>query len=190
MSPKTHDPTTASALTSFLYRTLGKQILKFVLKRNGGDMEAAEQVVQDTFVAAFRSFHTFQSKSTYFTWLCRIALNKLADYYRDQVNSRSRLVVPAARQLEELLSPELAPEEKMAIDELRANMSRCMNLLPAEYRRLLHLKYYQQLSSKEICVQLNVSPRQLEGKLYRARHSLAKVVGAHYPHLKPENSHD
>jgi RNA polymerase sigma-70 factor, ECF subfamily len=166
-----------------LYKQLSSPILKFILKRNGGDLEAAQQVVQDTFVAALTSFHTFHKKSTYFTWLCKIALNKMADYYRDQVHRKSKVFVSAARQLELLISPELAPEEKIAIRELQLALSRCLNLLPPEYRRLLQLKYYEELSSREISLQLHISPRKLEGRLYRARKSLATIVSRFYPDL-------
>lgn len=169
---------------SKLYKQFSGSILKFILKRNGGDLQAAEQVVQDTFVAALTSFHTFHNKSTYFTWLCKIALNKMADYYRDQVHRKSKIVVPTTKQLNQILSPELTPEEKLSMDELRLALSRCLNLLPPEYRRLLHLKYYEQLSSKEISLQLNLSGRKLEGKMYRARKALATVISRFYPHLK------
>lgn len=169
---------------SDLYKQLSTPILKFILKRSGGDLEAAQQVVQDTFVSAFSSFHTFHKKSTYFTWLCKIALNKLSDYYRDQIHRKSKFVLPAAHTLDHLLSPELAPEEKLAIEELQVALSHCLNLLPPEYRKLLQLKYYEQLSSQEISLQLHLGPREVEGRLYRARKSLAAVVSRLYPHLK------
>ena len=139
-----------------------------VLKRNGGDLDIARQVVQDTFVAAYTSFHTFHSKSTYFTWLCRIAINKLADYYRGQVNKNFPLFT-------NLPTQDLSPDERMVLDELRAKVNACLNLLPPEYRRLLHLKYYQELSSREISLKLHLSPRSLEGKLYRAKKLLANL---------------
>jgi len=162
MPPKTH------ALLTRLYNQFGQRILKVILKRNGGDLQTAEQVLQDTYVAAYKSFHTFHHKSTYFTWLCRIALNKLADYYRHQVNSNFQLKV-------DLPSHELSPEEKLALDELRAKVNACLNLLPPEYRRLLHLKYYEDLSNKQISLKLNLSARSLEGRLYRAKKLLANL---------------
>lgn len=169
---------------SKLYKQLSTPILKFILKRNGGDLEVAQQVVQDTFVAAFTSFHTFHKKSTYFTWLCKIALNKMSDYYREQVHRRSKIIIPTAKQLDQFLSPDLSPEEKLSMDELRISLSRCLDLLPDEYRHLLHLKYYEQLSLKEISLKLDLSPRKLEGKMYRARKALASVITRFYPHLK------
>jgi RNA polymerase sigma-70 factor, ECF subfamily len=168
-----------------LYYQTSRPLLKFVLKRNGGDLEAAEAVLQDTFVAAFKSFHTFRHKSSYFTWLCKIALNKIADYYREQVHARSQIVVPSIRQLDQLFDPGLSPEEKISLDELRQSVNASLDLLPGEHRRLLHLRYYRQLSAREICVLFRLTPRQLEGRLYRARHALARVMSSLYPNLKP-----
>lgn len=158
----------AASATSTLYHELGRKVLRLILKRNGGDLRVAEQVVQDTFVAAYKSFHTFHHKSTYFTWLCRIALNKLADYYRGQVNKDFPLFI-------NLPTSEISPEEKISLDELRAKVNACLDLLPPEYRRLLQLKYYQELSSREISLKLHLAPRSLEGKLYRAKKLLAAI---------------
>jgi RNA polymerase sigma-70 factor (ECF subfamily) len=174
MSSKTH------AAINFLYQTLGQKILKFILKRSGGDLEAAEAVLQDTFIAAFKSFHTFHRKSTYFTWLCKIALNKLADYYRHQVHRRSRFVIPTINQLNSVIDPAISPEEKLALDELKAKVNACLGLLPLQYRRLLHLKYYEELSTREICLRLNLTPRSMEGKLYRAKKLLRRLYAKSY----------
>jgi RNA polymerase sigma-70 factor, ECF subfamily len=170
---------------SEMYHLLSHKILKFILKRNGGDLEAAEAVLQDTFISAFKSYNTFRHKSSYFTWLCKISLNKLSDYYRQQVHYKSRLVIPALNQLNSFFDPALSPVEKLSLDELRSSVNSCLDLLPPGHRQLLHLKYYRQLSGREICMQLQLTPRQLEGKLYRARHALAEVVNSLYPHLKP-----
>ena len=165
----------ASSAIEILYHELGRKVLRVLLKRNGGDLEAAEAVLQDTFIAAHKSFHTFHRKSTYFTWLTKIALNKLADFYRHQVHYKSKIFVPSIEQFNSLVDPGLSSEEKLALDELRAKVNSCLNLLPAEYRRLLHLKYYQELSTREISLKLNLPPRSLEGKLYRAKKTLAKI---------------
>ena len=158
-----------------LYHRLGRKILKVILKRNGGDLDLAEQVVQDTFVAAYKSFHTFHHKSTYFTWLTKIALNKLTDYYRGQVNKNSRLSL-------DIPAPLMSPEEKMALDELKSQVNACLNLLPPEYRQLLQLRYYEDLSLTQIAVRLHLTLRSLEGKLYRAKKHLAQIITTSDPH--------
>lgn len=159
------------ATIKFLYQTLGQKILKLLLKRNGGDLQTAEVVLQDTFVAAFKSFHTFQHKSSYFTWLCRIALNKLADYYRGQVNKDFQLPLSFP-------APGLTFEEGLVLNELKSQVNKSLDLLPPEYRKLLQLRYYEELSTRDICLKLHLSPKSLEGKLYRAKKKLALVYKA------------
>ena len=160
MDTKTHD---------------SQKILRFLLKRSGGDYEAAREALQETFVAALKSYHTFRHKSSYFTWLCKIALNKLSDYYRDQVRHQSHFVVPAIEKFNSIFDPSLSYEEKLTLDELRAKVNACLNLLPPEYRRLLQLRYYEQLSTSQISLKLKLPLRSLEGKLYRAKKLLAKI---------------
>ena len=154
---------------------VSQKILRFLLKRSGGDHEAAREAVQETWVAALKSYHTFRHKSSYFTWLCKIALNKLADYYRGQVRHQSHFVVPAVEKFNSIFDPSISLEEKLTLDELRNKVNACLNLLPPEYRQLLQLRYYEQLSNRQISLQLRLSIRSLEGKLYRAKKLLAKI---------------
>lgn len=176
MSTSSHDPQ---------WLDLSKKLFKFLVKRSGGDVEASSEAVQNTYLAATRSYHTFGHKSTYFTWVCRIALNKLADYYRDQINSRSKTVIPTIEAFNSFFDPHLTPEEKLSLDELAGAVNQCLNSLPAKYRQLLQFKYYEQLSSTDICLKLNLTPRKLEGRLYRARKALATAFAKAFPHLKP-----
>jgi len=149
-------------------KQLYRKLMLFLLKRTGGNYEVAQEVLQNTFLSAIKSFHTFHSKSTFFTWMCRISLNKLADYYRGQVNPKFRLPL-------DIPAPGLTPEEQTSLNDLRAHVNKCLNLLPPRYRQLLQLKYYQELSSREISLKLHLSSRSLEGKLYRAKKLLAGI---------------
>ncbi len=125
--------------------------------------------MQDSLVSALKSYHTFRHKSSYFTWVCKIALNKLSDYYRDQVRHQSHFVIPAIEKFNSIFDPAISHEERLALDELRAKVNACLNLLPKEYRELLQLRYYEQLPNRQISLRLRLSERSLEGKLYRAR---------------------
>lgn len=154
---------------------LSQKVLRFLLKRSGGDVEAAQEALQDTWVATLKSYHTFDHKSTYFTWICKIALNKLADYYRGQVRHCSKVFVPTIDKFNEIISPELSIEEKLSLDELKKKINVCLNMLPNEYRRLLQLRYYEQFSLQNISLRLSLPVRSIEGKLYRAKKLLAKI---------------
>lgn len=141
------------------------QILRFLLKRSHNP-EIAREVLQETWVAVLKSYRTFHNKSTYFTWVCKISLNKLSDYYRRQIRHKSHFVVPAVDSFNQIVDPKISIEEKLVLDELRQKVNLCLNKLPAEYKRLLKLKYYQGLK---------LLTRSQEGKLYRARKLFAKI---------------
>ena len=153
---------------------VSQKVLRFLLKRSRNP-EVAREVLQETWVAALKSYHTFKHKSSYFTWLSKIALNKLSDYYRDQVNKRSKIIIPSIEIFNKIVDPKTSIEEKMVLDELKEKVNRCLNLLPKQYRQLLQLRYYEQLVSREISLKLKIPVRSLEGKLYRAKKLLAKT---------------
>ena len=77
-----------------VYKKLALPLTKFIIKHVGGNPEAVDEVLSATMIAGWQGLKTFKHKSSYFTWLCRIALNKIADYYRDQVHAKSQIIVP------------------------------------------------------------------------------------------------
>jgi RNA polymerase sigma factor (sigma-70 family) len=158
-----------------VYKELALPLTKFVMKRMGANEKEVEEVVEETVIAAWRGWNTFEHKSSYFTWLCRIALNKIADYYHDQVNRNSRIVVPLIDALTEPEGNTLSPEEGLALKELRASVNSCLNLMSPEKRRLLQFRYWYDLSYSEIGKILGISERAVEGQIYRAKHEFAKV---------------
>lgn len=131
--------------------------------------------MEETMVAAWRGLRTFRFKSSYFTWLCRIALNKIADYYRDQVHQGSRIVVPLIDAITQKDEESLSPEENLALKELRKSVNDCLNLLPYEKRRLLWFRYWKDMSYAEISRIMGISERAVEGKLYRVKHEFAHI---------------
>jgi len=166
-----------------LYKKTISPLTRFVFKRIGSDPIMADQIVTETFTAAWKGYKTFRHKSSFFTWLCRIALNKIADYYRDQINHRSHFIVPTFKkwsqieQLDTIARSDLAmsPEEKFILNEMREKVNQVLNLLPEEKRKLLWFKYYRDLSYKEISIILKISPRAVEGKIYRAKKAFTNL---------------
>jgi RNA polymerase sigma-70 factor (ECF subfamily) len=152
-----------------MYKQFFSPLTRFVFKKIGSDPENADIIVSETFEAAWKGYKSFKHKSSFFTWLCRIALNKIADYYKDQVNRRSHFVVPTLKQLSQIESKDIAIEQKMALNELRNKVNDILNLLPEDKRRLLWYRYWKDLSYKEMSVILKISPRAVEGKIYRAK---------------------
>lgn len=187
MTNATRSDSTKTSLTakrnknfSMEFEKLAIPLTKFIIKRVSGDSRATEEVLSATMIAGWRGWNTFKHKSTYFTWLCRIALNKIADYYHDQINRRSRIVTPSLKALANIEDKSPSPEEKMALDELRKSVNDCLDLMPPQKRRLLQFRYWYDLSYAQIAKILGVSERAVEGQLYRARHEFAEVWSKHH----------
>jgi RNA polymerase sigma factor (sigma-70 family) len=159
----------------FLYSKFSTPLFKFIAKHLRCDQSAVEEVFEETIVAGWKGYKTFEHKSSYFTWLCRIALNKIADYYHDQINENSGIVVPLLDSLIHINSNDLSPEENLALKELRISVNNCLNLLPYEKRRLLWFKYWKDYPYHKIAEILGISERAVEGRLYRAKEEFAKV---------------
>jgi len=158
-----------------LYKKSSAPLFKFIAKRLGRDQKAVEEIFEETIVAGWRGFKTFKRKSSYLTWLCRIALNKIADYYHDQVNQNSRIIVPLIDSLNYVDTRNLSPEEELALKDLRGSVNDCLRLLPYEKRRLLWFRYWKDLSYEQIGKILGVTPRAVEGRIYRAKREFAKA---------------
>lgn len=159
---------------SKLYKEIALPLTKFIVKRSGGNQDLVDEVFSKTIEATWTSYKTFKHKSKFFTWVCRIALNKMADYYRSQVNRKSGIIVPLLENLTET-SYEPSYEEQLSLDELKTNIRNCINLLPAETRKLVYLKYWKDLSYEQIGKILGLSERSVEGRLYRAKQIILKA---------------
>jgi RNA polymerase sigma factor (sigma-70 family) len=158
-----------------LYESVSSPLFKFIAKHLRRDQTAVEEVFEETIVAAWKGYQAFEHKSSYFTWLCRIALNKIADYYHDQVNENSGIIVPIIDSLIYVDKDNLSPEEKMALEELRASVNDCLNLMPYEKRRLLWFRYWKDYSYEQISKMLGISERAVEGRIYRAKEEFAET---------------
>jgi RNA polymerase sigma-70 factor (ECF subfamily) len=158
-----------------VYKEFALPLTKFVMKRIGADKGEVDEIVEETFVAAWRGWNTFKHKSSYFTWLFRIALNKTADYYHDQVNKKSGIIVPLIEAVAKADKKSLSPEETLVLKDLRKSVNDCLNLLPTEKRRLLWFRYWKDMSYSEIAKAMGISIRAVEGRIYRAKEEFASV---------------
>ena len=166
------------------YRNFALPLMKFIVKRLGGNQEAAEEVFARTVGAAWEGWHTFEHKSKFFTWICRIALNKIADYYRQEIHRESLFIAPFLEEIAEFKAGNLTPEEKLILDELRISIRSCIALLPEEKRQILYLRYWKEMSIKQIAKSFGISERAVEGKIYRSKQALKEIIGDEHPEIQ------
>jgi len=98
---------------NLLYKQFLSPLTRFVFKRIGSDPIMADQIVTETFTAAWKGYKTFKHKSSFFTWLCRIALNKIADEEKISVEDSEveQLVTASGQEKPE----EVKPQQKAMI---------------------------------------------------------------------------
>jgi RNA polymerase sigma-70 factor (ECF subfamily) len=165
------------------YQKMALPLMKFIVKRLGGNREVAEEVFARTVSAAWEGWSKFEHRSKFFTWICRIALNKIADYYREEIHRNSVIVAPFLEEIAQPKDNSLTPEEKLMLDELRISVRACFTLLPEEKRRLLYLRYWKDMTIAQIAKRFNVSERSIEGKIYRAKKRLKEILNVEYPEI-------
>jgi RNA polymerase sigma-70 factor (ECF subfamily) len=150
----------------------GPTVYGFVFARVGGNQAAAEDVVQDTFVEAVRSAHTFRGEAALSTWVCAIARRRLARHYeaeRRQEVARHGLVAVAG-------TPEPLVEDEPGLVEERDEVARALGQLPPVHRQVLVLKYLDDRSVEEIAAELGRSRVQVQSLLQRARIGLRRTL--------------
>ncbi len=160
---------------TFLYQKFAKPLLKFLIKKYHLDEEVAAELAQEAWLAAFKSFNTFQNKSTFFTWLCKIAIFKTADYYRKFINKDSGFIAPTLDDVNNLISPDITPEEYATLIDVRLKVKRCLLLLPEKYKQILLLRYYKQYTYTQIANEMHLSVRNVESVLTKAKKEFAPL---------------
>ncbi|MDR0793612.1 MAG: RNA polymerase sigma factor, partial [Chitinophagaceae bacterium] len=128
-------------------RTMYNTCLRIV-----NNSEDAEEVLQDVFIDAFSSLKNFQYKSSFGTWLKRIAINKSISFLR-------RKKIPLS-DIDETTDRELPTDEATDEDVIRLKVEeikKAMTLLPNGYRTTLTLYFFEGYDHEEIAEILNLS---------------------------------
>lgn len=157
------------------YTAYHKRLYYLVLEQVDRDRSLAEDLVQEVFLAALGSLDHFRGDSQLYTWLRSIASHKLNDYYRRQ--AREPRAPKSDSDTEALMLEQAADDERplqtvMESQETREEIQQALVCLPQHYRRVLVLKYLEEMPVLEISQVMGRSPKSVEGLLSRARKAL------------------
>ncbi|MCS7086283.1 MAG: sigma-70 family RNA polymerase sigma factor [Bacteroidia bacterium] len=154
--------------------------LVFKIVRNAED---AEDLTQDTFVKAYSFIHKFDSKFAFSTWLFKIATNNCIDFIRRR--KMQTLPLNAPQNPNDASSPVLQlqdrgpiPSDSLVLKERREHLMFAIDRLPERYRKLLHLRYFDELSYEEVAQRLGVPMGTIKAQLHRARELLFSEMAA------------
>jgi RNA polymerase sigma-70 factor (ECF subfamily) len=143
-----------------------------------GSREGAEDATSDVFLKLQRSIESYDGSIPFLRWLLRVAGNQCIDALRRQ--KRGRQVIVEAEEgvtFHEAASPELSPLGAVLSREERAQVREAIERLPENYRLLLVLRYYSELSYDEIAQQLGLQRNYVAALLFRAKQELRRRLG-------------
>jgi len=158
-----------------------------VAQRFMRNSEDARDVVQEAFIAAFRSLNSFEGSARLSTWLHRIVINAAL------MKLRSRRRVPEDS-IEDLLPKFLedghqvhpsrewrrSSEEMMQDEQTRGLVRSCIERLPEAYRTVLILRDLEELDTQEAATLLGITENAVKIRLHRARQALRGLLDPHF----------
>lgn len=155
---------------------------------------AAEDCVQETFIAALKSFHRFQGKSSPKTWLFSILKNKITDHFRSkfqqtmvhesdlQINDDSSIMERWFNGNGEWLDNskpvdwDIDEEKLLDNNDFNQILKLCLELLNEKSYLSIQYKYFEGKEGKIICKELGITPSNFWQLLHRAKLQLRDCI--------------
>lgn len=190
-----NENTSSVAIKSWVNAYSDKMYSWALYKTN--NKEAAEDLVQETFIAAFQSFDKFGEKSNPKTWLFGILNHKIADHFRKVyrqpiVNESDRNPEAGKDFLDTFFDadeswikeqrPKPWPGDFHLLDnpDFVKTLQTCMNALPSNWFAAINLKYLEEKNGEIICQELEITPTNFWQILHRAKLQLRKCLEVHW----------
>ncbi len=142
----------------------------------------AEDVVQLSYVKAFRHLEGFRGESRFSTWLTRIAINEASGKVRSRrplaaVEDLDLAAPDSARIIQfPLIKVQPDPEAEMSRTELRAVLEQAVDTLPEGFRAVFVLRDIEGMSIEETAEQLGLKPETVKTRLHRARKLMREAI--------------
>ncbi len=177
----------------------GDYLFRYAVSRLRDD-NAAEEVVQETFLAGIRFQHRYTGDGTERAWLLGILKRKLIDHIRRRARYDRDGVSDGSHDPSEKLFDQkgnwkngafmsATPDGQVASREIWEVVKDCLKRLPQGQADVFVLSVMEEMTSEEICQELQITPSNLWVRLHRARLALAQCVGARWFHDQKVASH-
>jgi RNA polymerase sigma-70 factor (ECF subfamily) len=158
-----------------------KDSIYYMLLKMVNNRDDAEDLTIEAFGKAFRNIRQYTPDYAFSTWLFKIATNNCIDFIR----KKRKMMLSIDRGFEneegqdvslEVKSDGPAPDDVMMKKQKVMMMKDVVEKLKPRYRRLVELRYYQELSYEEISEELNLPLGTVKAQLFRAREFLYQIM--------------
>ena len=160
----------------YLLDTFWGDVYNYQLKRTKSENDAEDISIQ-TFSKAFDRIETYDEKYVFKTWLITISKNVHIDLLRKKKVS---IAADTSKEQEEkaylVVDESPTPEDKIITEQNLAKLLKDIKQLKPKYQEVIQLRYFQELSYKEISEELNEPINNVKVKLLRAKKLLAAII--------------
>jgi len=144
-----------------------------------------EDVIQESFLKAFRRLDSFHHQSSFYTWIYRIATNTILDFLK----RRGRSPIQTVEDPEVLARPEptdgFAPDANLEREEIAEVTHKVLAELPDIFRTVLVMREFEDRPYQEMADVLGISIGTVESRLFRARARFRERLLKDYPEFTP-----
>lgn len=160
----------------FLLDTFWSDVYNYQLKRTKSENDAEDIAIQ-TFSKAFDKINTFNDEYVFKTWLITISKNVHIDLLRKKkVSINTETTKEQEEKVYLVVDENPTPEDKIIREQNLAKLLRDIKILKPKYQEVIQLRYFQELSYKEISEQINEPMNNVKVKLLRAKKLLAEII--------------
>ena len=160
----------------FLLDNFWLDVYQFQLKRTKSENDAEDITIQ-TFSKAFDKIGSFDQNYSFKTWLITISKNIHVDILRKKNISIKTDTTQGQEERVNLIADENpTPEDSLIGEQNLAQLLKDVKELKPKYREVIQLRYFQEMSYKEIASQINEPVNNVKVKLLRAKKLLAEVI--------------
>lgn len=160
----------------FLLDFFWNDVYGFLLKRTNNENDA-EDITIETFSKAFDKLDTYKPEYNFKTWLITISKNIHTDLVRKQKVRFSQGNIPSQHEdFYQIIDESPSAEDILITEQNLAKLLKDIKKLKPAYQQVIQLRYFQELSYKEISEELDESINNVKVKLLRAKKLLAEIL--------------
>ena len=151
-----------------------------IVSRYVKDFDEVNDVVQETFIKAYRALEAFRGESAFYTWLYRIAVNTSKNYLLASNRRPPSFDIDLGDSEVEELSSQLqnldSPDNILTRNELETVINLAIKDLPADLRNALMLREFEDLSYEQISDIMDCPVGTVRSRIFRAREALEEKI--------------
>ena len=157
---------------SYLLETFWDDVYNFQLKRTQNEINA-EDIAIESFAKAFEKIDSYDNKYSFKTWLITISKNIHIDKIRKNKNRFNLLELDNQK---DIIESSPSPEDNLINEQKLINVKSKIKSLKPLYRKTIELKYFNDLTHKEIAKKLNQPINNIKIRVLRAKKILAEII--------------